>query len=145
MNREKKKSASTLQGKQGVIRTQKVSLCLVPSKHFNSNHKAASFCQNLNIKYKTTKSSPEKTIIKDQNYNNPSKNQNDSNMNSINKEIEKISDDFMKRKLIKKQIETKGKILFEERVEVLKLISVPYFLVIKLINMLHRKFVVKFR
>ena len=110
MNREKKKSESTLQGKQGVIRTQKVSLCLVPSKHFNSNHKAASFCQNLNIKYKTTKSSPEKTIIKDQNYNNPSKNQNDSNMNSINKEIEKISDDFMKRKLIKKQIETKGKI-----------------------------------
>ena len=110
MNREKKKSESTLQGKQGVIRTQKVSLCLVPSKHFNSNHKAASFCQNLNIKSKTTKSSPEKTIIKDQNYNNPSKNQNDSNMNSINKEIEKISDDFMKRKLIKKQIETKGKI-----------------------------------
>lgn len=40
---------------------------------------------------------------------------------------------------------TKGKILFEERVEVLKLISVPYFLVIKLINMLHRKFVVKFQ
>lgn len=40
---------------------------------------------------------------------------------------------------------TKGKILFEESIDVFKLISVPYFLIIKLINLLHRKFVVKFQ
>ena len=40
---------------------------------------------------------------------------------------------------------TKGEILFEERAEVLKLMSVPYFLIIKLINILHRKFLVKFQ
>lgn len=40
---------------------------------------------------------------------------------------------------------TKGRILLEEPIDVLKLISVPYFCVVKLGNFLYRKLVIKFQ
>lgn len=113
MIKEKRKTENSVSIKQGKNRTQKVSLCLIPSKQLVTNHKGNPFCQNLNIKFKTTKSSPEKAIINQDNYNDSSKNntkkaQNEENIQ--NKEIDKISSEFMKQKLLKKQNETKTKI-----------------------------------
>ena len=110
MIKEKRKTENSVSIKQGKNRTQKVSLCLIPSKQLVTNHKGNPFCQNLNIKFKTTKSSPEKAIINQDNYNDYSKNntkkaQNEEN--TQNKEIDKISSGFMKQQLLKKQNETK--------------------------------------
>lgn len=110
MIKEKRKTENSVSKKQGKNRTQKVSLCLIPSKQLVTNHKSNPFCQNLNIKFKTTKSSPEKAIINQENYNDSSKNNTKKLQNEENKDIDKISGDFMKQKLIKKQNETKTKI-----------------------------------
>ena len=124
MLKEKKKSESTLRcNKIGKLPTQKVSLCLASVNNNNNNHsilkpKRHSFRYNLNIKFKTTKSSPEKTII-----NNNNNNQDECSSQKVSTNIDQQqqqattgsnmyrgvgahktpSDEFLKSKLIKKQ------------------------------------------
>ena len=83
MIKEKRKTENSVSIKQGKNRTQKVSLCLIPSKQLVTNHKGYPFCQNLNIKFKTTKSSPEKAIINQDNYNDSSKNNTKKAQNEV--------------------------------------------------------------
>ena len=127
MLKEKKKSESTLRcNKVGKLPTQKVSLCLASVNNNNNNNhsilkpKRHSFRYNLNIKFKTTKSSPEKTII-----NNNNNNQDECSSQKVSTNIDQQqqqqqattgsnmyrdidthktpSDEFLKSKLIKKQ------------------------------------------
>ena len=127
MLKEKKKSESTLRcNKVGKLPTQKVSLCLASVNNNNNNNhsilkpKRHSFRYNLNIKFKTTKSSPEKTIINNNNNNN---NQDECSSQKVSTNIDQQqqqattgsnmyrgvgahktpSDEFLKSKLIKKQ------------------------------------------
>ena len=95
MLKEKKKSESTLHpGKTSKIPAQKVSLCLAGGNHSILKPKQASFRHNLNIKFKTTKSSPEKTIINQDEYSS----QKTSNKNTTNIEQRNTSSNTSKQK-----------------------------------------------
>ena len=139
MFKEKKKSESTLRcnnnnNKTGkLLPTQKVSLCLA-SVNNNNNHsilkpKRHSFRYNLNIKFKTTKSSPEKTIINNNNNNNndecssqkvstnidQQQQQQVTTISNTHKDIDTHktpSNEFLKSKLIKKQTTKMNKLNF---------------------------------
>ena len=121
MLKEKKKSESTLRsGKASKLPpTQKVSLCLTSGNHSILKPKRHSFRYNLNIKFKTTKSSPEKTISNNNNNQDEGSSQKVSNKNTTNVEQQQVttgsnaqkdfdahkmpSDEYLKSKLIKKQ------------------------------------------
>lgn len=117
MIKEKVKSEAHIPTKPSKMRTQMVSLSLASTKKTNfSNSKLNSFRQNSNIKFKTTKSSPEKTLIKHEDIiNKPKKetkilqNNNNYNTHNIQKEIEKKANDFMRKKITKQQNKSKTK------------------------------------
>ena len=133
MLKEKKKSESTLLrcNKVGKLPTQKVSLCLASVNNNNNNHsilkpKRHSFRYNLNIKFKTTKSSPEKTIINNNNdecssqkistnIDQQQQQQQVTTVSNTHKDIHTYktqSDEFLKSKLIKKQTTKMNKLNF---------------------------------
>ena len=115
MLKEKVKSDVLIPTKQNKMRTQMVSLSLASTKKTNfSNSKLNSFRQNSNIKFKTTKSSPEKTLLKHEELVNKKKKEqklikNNANSNNMQKDIEKKANDFMKKKIAKQQNKSKTK------------------------------------
>ena len=110
MNKEQIQSELFVSSKQSKIKTKLISFSLAVS---NSTTKQNSFRKTSNLKFKTQKSSPEKTILKQNpknNLNSPLNNLNDKKTINENdnseKEILNLNEEFMKQKILKKKIES---------------------------------------
>ena len=107
MNKEQIQSELFVSSKQSKIKTKLISFSLAVS---NSTTKQNSFRKTSNLKFKTQKSSPEKTILKQNpknNLNSPLNNLNDKKTINENdnseKEILNVNEEFMKQKILKKK------------------------------------------
>ena len=110
MNKEQIQSELFVSSKQSKIKTKLISFSLAVS---NSTTKQNSFRKTSNLKFKTQKSSPEKTILKQNpknDLNSPLNNLNDKKTINENdnseKEILNVNEEFMKQKILKKKIES---------------------------------------
>ena len=110
MNKEQIQSELFVSSKQSKIKTKLISFSLAVS---NSTTKQNSFRKTSNLKFKTQKSSPEKTILKQNpknNLNSPLNNLNDkktiNEKDNSEKEILNVNEEFMKQKILKKKIES---------------------------------------